>query len=72
MGGGGGPERGASGNQPSGSGGEVSRPMPVNLAEMAAQLARMSQLAIDVENLKSRNAVLEAELCKARQVRPRC
>lgn len=78
--GGGGTERGASGNQGSGmergasgaqtSGGEVSRPMPVNLAEMSAQLARMSQLAIDVENLKSRNAVLEAELYKARQVRP--
>ena len=39
------------------------------ITEMSAQLARMGQLAIDVENLKSRNAVLEAELAQVNKVR---
>lgn len=38
----------------------------------AAQLQRMSQLAIDVENLKMRNALLETELLRARQVLTGC
>lgn len=46
----------------------MSRPTPVNLADMAAQLSRMSQLAINVDNLKVRNALLESELLRARQV----
>jgi hypothetical protein len=40
----------------------------VNFADMAAQMSRMSQLAIDVENLKMRNALLESELLRTRQV----
>lgn len=39
------------------------------VTEMSAQLARMGQLAIDVENLKTRNAVLEAELAQVNRVR---
>lgn len=39
-----------------------------SLTDMAQQLARMSQLAIDVENLKMRNTLLESELLRARQV----
>ena len=39
------------------------------ITEMSAQLARMGQLAIDVENLKTRNAVLEAELAQVNKVR---
>ena len=38
------------------------------ITEMSAQLARMGQLAIDVENLKTRNAVLEAELAQVNRV----
>ena len=38
---------------------------------MAAQMSRMSQLAIDVENLKMRNALLESELLRTRQVQTR-
>lgn len=38
-------------------------------AEMAAQVARMGQLAIDVENLKTRNALLEAQLANVSGVR---
>lgn len=43
----------------------------VNFADMAAQMSRMSQLAIDVENLKMRNALLESELLRTRQVQTR-
>jgi hypothetical protein len=39
------------------------------MSEMAAQMARMGQLAIDVENLKNRNALLEAELAQVNRVR---
>jgi hypothetical protein len=53
----------------SGGNSDVSRPMPVNFADMAAQMSRMSQLAIDVENLKMRNALLESELLRTRQDR---
>jgi hypothetical protein len=46
------------------------------IAEMSAQLARMGQLAMEVETLKSRHAVLEAELAVANRVRlaadPQC
>ena len=38
------------------------------IAEMSAQLARMGQLAMEVETLKSRHAVLEAELAVANRV----
>ena len=41
------------------------------IAEMSAQLARMGQLAMEVETLKSRHAVLEAELAQANKVRRR-
>ena len=60
---------GNSGGGGGSSGSDVSRPMPLNLADMAVQLQRMSQLAIDVENLKMRNTMLEAELYRARHVR---
>ena len=61
----------------SGSGASVARPVATSynemtsamVAEMSAQLARMGQLAIDVENLKTRNAVLEAELAQVNKVR---
>ncbi len=61
----------------SGSGASVARPVATSynemtgamITEMSAQLARMGQLAIDVEKLKTRNAVLEAELAQVNKVR---
>ena len=66
---------GGDGGAASGSGASVARPVATSynemtsamITEMSAQLARMGQLAIDVENLKSRNAVLEAELAQVNQ-----
>ena len=65
------------GGAASGSGASVARPVATSynemtsamITEMSAQLARMGQLAIDVENLKTRNAVLEAELAQVNRVR---
>ena len=61
-----------------GSGSNIARPVATSygdmtsamMTEMAAQLARMGQLAIDVEHLKTRNALLEAELAQVHRVRP--